>query len=145
MKVQWTTILLVVSWTAIGALSVALYYQSKAPPPPPALGPDWWRPNEGWGRMGRPPIRERIFSDAEKDTLRPYFETHRRLMRQMAQCLSDPQLDSSLYFTLSESLISVRGELHRQLVRQLWEKRDRITPERRRRLAKFLLDPYRKE
>ncbi|MFN3820776.1 MAG: hypothetical protein ACK4OO_00460 [bacterium] len=145
MKPQWTTILLIVSWAIIGALSVALYYQWKTPPPPPVMAPEWWKLREGWKRVGgRPPMRERIFSDAEKEALRPYFETHQRMMRQMAQCLSEPQIDSSRYFTLSESLISVRGDLHRQLVRRLWENRDRIPPEKRRRLSQFLIGNHQK-
>lgn len=142
---RWLIILLVLSWTLNVALAVALYYQSRRPrgglggesyPYHPYFSPPWMGERRG---MKGP--REGFLMREGKEILEPLYQAQHQWVRRFAQCVSQPDIDSATYFQLADSLLSLRAEIHRQMIRLLWKKRGEIPPERWRQMARIIEGP----
>ncbi|MBM3326059.1 MAG: hypothetical protein FJY65_03610 [Calditrichaeota bacterium] len=127
---RWLIAALLVAWTLVVALSVALYYRSRPPRPPlPMSGlfetgrfcPPQDRPAQGM------PFRQRLC-----DKIEPLSREQHRLTREFFDCLCAETLDSQRVEAIADSLVQIRSQMQRNLYRGMLEMRDNLPCERRR-------------
>lgn len=137
---RWLVAFLLASWTLNVALAVALYLKTSYP-----AGGYWSHPSPTVQTGNSPMNHFDLFRGKPIDKeLRSKFQAFRErehsVMIEIGNTLSEDILDTARIQVLSDSIDSIRSEMHKLHIQFLTQMHDRIPPGTRREIVPRLLN-----
>ncbi|MDP8239716.1 MAG: hypothetical protein P9X24_11555 [Candidatus Hatepunaea meridiana] len=132
-KTRWLALLLLASWTLNVAIVVAYFLKTSYPP-----GVQF---TDTPGLVKRVPpmpgIPKRMKAEFHAEA-KPMHIKYARLIGELSLILEADELDTAQLYALGDSLIAVRSELQRKLIKHLGCLQQELPPEGRRRLSRHI-------